>query len=74
MALRLGDIVLKLGGELHGDPDVSLTGLAPLDSASASELSFLSNPLPIPAGRFEGRLCHRVAVFSPSGPGARRRN
>lgn len=44
MTLRLGDIVRELGGQLHGDPDVSITGLAPLETASASELSFLSNP------------------------------
>ncbi len=44
MTLRLGDIVRELGGQLHGDPGVSITGLAPLESASPSELSFLSNP------------------------------
>jgi len=63
VALRLGDIVLKLGGELHGDPDVSLTGLAPLDSASASELSFLSNP------RYQSQLAASKAacvIVSPS--------
>ncbi|MFY8102708.1 MAG: UDP-3-O-(3-hydroxymyristoyl)glucosamine N-acyltransferase [Ramlibacter sp.] len=44
MTLRLGDILRELGGQLHGDPGVSITGLAPLESASPSELSFLSNP------------------------------
>ncbi|MEY4653769.1 MAG: putative UDP-3-O-[3-hydroxymyristoyl] glucosamine N-acyltransferase [Pseudomonadota bacterium] len=44
MTLRLGDITRELGGQLHGDPGVSITGLAPLESASPSELSFLSNP------------------------------
>jgi UDP-3-O-[3-hydroxymyristoyl] glucosamine N-acyltransferase len=44
VALRLGDLVGSLGGELHGDPQVELTGLAPLDSADAGQLSFLSNP------------------------------
>lgn len=44
MALSLGDIVRALGGRLHGDPHIPLTGLAPLETASASELSFLSNP------------------------------
>ncbi len=44
MALSLGDIVRELGGQLHGDPGVPITGLAPLETATACELSFLSNP------------------------------
>ncbi len=44
MALRLGTIVGQLGGELHGDPQLLIEGLAPLESAGPSELSFLSNP------------------------------
>ena len=43
MSLRLGAIVEALGGELHGDPDVQIEGLAPLESAGASHLSFLSH-------------------------------
>ena len=44
MTLKLGDIVAKLGGELHGDPDTVIDRLAPLDSAQPGHLSFLSNP------------------------------
>ncbi len=44
MSLRLGQIVEALGGALHGVPDVSIDRLAPLDTASAQSLSFLSNP------------------------------
>ena len=44
MALRLGSIVAALGGELHGDAALSISGLAPLESAQADQLSFLSNP------------------------------
>lgn len=44
MALTLGSIVASLGGELHGDPGQAVEGLAPLDSAGAGHLSFLSNP------------------------------
>lgn len=44
MALRLGSIVEALGGELHGDPDLQILGLAPLESADANDLSFLSHP------------------------------
>jgi len=42
--LRLGDIVDSLGGELHGDRGLPIEGLAPLESATPSQLSFLSNP------------------------------
>ena len=44
MVLRLGSIVQALGGELHGDPDLQIQGLAPLEVATAHELSFLSHP------------------------------
>jgi len=44
VALRLGTIVEALGGELHGDPDLQITGLAPLEQATTTQLSFLSNP------------------------------
>ncbi|GAC1533429.1 MAG: UDP-3-O-(3-hydroxymyristoyl)glucosamine N-acyltransferase [Ramlibacter sp.] len=44
MRLRLGDLVDALGGELHGDPDLAVDGLAPLESATVTQLSFLSNP------------------------------
>lgn len=44
MALRLGSIVEALGGELCGDPGRLIEGLAPLECATAAELSFLGNP------------------------------
>ncbi len=44
MALSLASIVQALGGELHGDPALQIIGIAPLESASPSEISFLSNP------------------------------
>jgi UDP-3-O-[3-hydroxymyristoyl] glucosamine N-acyltransferase len=44
VALRLGDIVGQLGGELLGDPDLDVRSLAALESADAHALSFLSNP------------------------------
>jgi len=42
--IRLGSIVEVLGGELCGNPERLIEGLAPLESATAHELSFLSNP------------------------------
>jgi UDP-3-O-[3-hydroxymyristoyl] glucosamine N-acyltransferase len=44
MGLSLGDIVGRLGGELHGDAARRIDGLAPLESAKPSQLAFLSNP------------------------------
>jgi len=42
--LSLGQIVEALGGQLHGDPGLTVEGLAPLQSATVRELSFLSHP------------------------------
>ena len=44
MTLRTGAIVETLGGELFGDPERLVTRLAGLESAQASELSYLVNP------------------------------
>lgn len=44
MSLSLGSIVNALGGELHGDADLAIEGLAPLETASPQHLSFLSHP------------------------------
>ena len=44
MALSLGQITESLGGRLVGDPQHLIQKLAPLDTAQADALSFLSNP------------------------------
>ncbi len=44
MALRVGLILEALGGELHGDAQRLIEGIAPLESASPADLSFLSHP------------------------------
>ena len=44
MSLRLGNIVEALGGELLGPRDLRVDALAPLESATPQELSFLSHP------------------------------
>lgn len=44
MSLSLGTIVDALGGTLVGNRDVQIQGLAPLETASSQELSFLSHP------------------------------
>jgi UDP-3-O-[3-hydroxymyristoyl] glucosamine N-acyltransferase len=44
VALRLGSIVDALGGVLHGSAALEITGLAPLETATPADISFLSNP------------------------------
>ncbi|MDI1244824.1 MAG: UDP-3-O-(3-hydroxymyristoyl)glucosamine N-acyltransferase, partial [Rhodoferax sp.] len=44
MTLRLASIVEALGGELHGDANLLIASLAPLESAQSGQLSFLSHP------------------------------
>lgn len=61
--LRLAAIVAALGGELHGDGDQPITGLAPLESASPSQISFVSNP------RYQKQLFSSLAacvIVSPA--------
>lgn len=65
MRLRLGDITGSLGGELHGDPDTGIEGLAPLESAGPDQLSFLSNP------RYGQQLAASNAACVIVGPGMR---
>ena len=43
MATRLGQLVERLGGQLVGDPNLEVTGIAPLANAGVSDISFLSN-------------------------------
>ena len=42
--VRLADVVAALGGELCGDAALAISRLAPLETADAGSLSFLSNP------------------------------
>jgi UDP-3-O-[3-hydroxymyristoyl] glucosamine N-acyltransferase len=44
VTLRLGSIVDLLGGELHGNDDLNIEGLASLEMATSQHLSFLSHP------------------------------
>lgn len=43
MGTRLGTLVERFGGQLVGDPDLEVTGIAPLTEAGVSHISFLSN-------------------------------
>ncbi|KRB91470.1 UDP-3-O-(3-hydroxymyristoyl)glucosamine N-acyltransferase [Noviherbaspirillum sp. Root189] len=44
MSYRLEQLVERLGGQLIGKPEVVVSGIAPLDAAAASHITFLSNP------------------------------
>lgn len=44
MVLRAGTLIKSLGGVLWGDADRIIEGLAPLETAQAQHLSFLSHP------------------------------
>jgi UDP-3-O-[3-hydroxymyristoyl] glucosamine N-acyltransferase len=44
MSLSLGELAVRFGCELHGDPDVRVDSIAPLSSAHAGAVSFLANP------------------------------
>jgi UDP-3-O-[3-hydroxymyristoyl] glucosamine N-acyltransferase len=63
VALRLGQIVESLGGRLIGDPQHIIQKLAPLDTAQADALSFLSNP------KYQSQLATTLAgcvIVSPA--------
>lgn len=44
MGRCLGEIVARFGGDLQGDGNQAITGLATLESAAPGQLSFLANP------------------------------
>jgi UDP-3-O-[3-hydroxymyristoyl] glucosamine N-acyltransferase len=42
-SIRLGELVDRFGGQLIGSPDLPVIGIAPLDEANSSHVTFLSN-------------------------------
>src|SRR5579862_5994150 len=42
--MKLSELAAALGCELRGDPAIEITGVAGIETASAGELTFLSNP------------------------------
>lgn len=66
MVLRLAEIVARLGGEIAGDGNVQVSGIATLDSAGPGQLSFFSNP------KYRGRLSSTRAaavILAPEAAG-----
>jgi len=44
MSIKLRQLLARLGGRLEGDPELEVSGIAPLDVAGPSHITFLSNP------------------------------
>jgi len=63
MARTLGELAALVGGELHGDPDLPLTGAAPLATAVAGEITLVDSPER--ARKLAGRPA--AAVVVPAG-------
>jgi UDP-3-O-[3-hydroxymyristoyl] glucosamine N-acyltransferase len=63
--LRLGSIIEALGGELCGDPERLIEGLAPLESADSRQLSFLAS------ARYQSQLADSRAACVIVGPAMR---
>jgi len=61
--LSLSAIVAALGGQLHGNADLKIAGLAPLEAAGPSQISFVSNP------RYQQQLADTKAGCVIVGPG-----
>jgi len=63
MARTLGELALLVGGELRGDPELPLTGAAPLTSVMAGEITLVDSPER--AKKLAGRPA--AAVVVPTG-------
>ncbi len=44
MKLKLGEIAKLVSGTLHGDPNVVITGIAPIQAAGSGDITFLLEP------------------------------
>jgi UDP-3-O-[3-hydroxymyristoyl] glucosamine N-acyltransferase len=63
MGTRLGELVERLGGQLVGDPNLEVSGIAPLADATGADISFLSN------SRLRAQAAHSGAaalILSPA--------
>ncbi|WP_340616435.1 UDP-3-O-(3-hydroxymyristoyl)glucosamine N-acyltransferase [Xenorhabdus entomophaga] len=58
VSIRLADLAQQLNGQLHGDGDIVITGIAPMYSANSEQITFLSD------SRYTDKLveCQAAAV------------
>ena len=66
MAIALGELAVRFGCELRGDPDVTVDHVAPLSSAGEGALSFLANPRL--ASQLTGTRASAVVLATASAP------
>jgi UDP-3-O-[3-hydroxymyristoyl] glucosamine N-acyltransferase len=64
--IRLGDLAARLGCELHGDAELEITGVAGVERAGPTELTFLANPKYAP--KVKGTLAGAILVKEPLAP------
>lgn len=64
MTLQLGDLIDRLGGQLHGGPrSTEIVRIAPLETAGPQDIAFLSNP------RYQQQLVNSKAACVIVAPG-----
>ena len=61
--ILLGDLAALLGCELKGDPEIEITGVAGMEQAGPSEITFLANPKYAP--KLKNTQAAAVLVFEP---------
>ena len=69
--IRLGELAARLSCELHGDPEIEITGVAGVERAGPNELTFLANPKYAPKvkdTRAGAILVKQALALSRSGP------
>ncbi|HEY1984000.1 MAG TPA: UDP-3-O-(3-hydroxymyristoyl)glucosamine N-acyltransferase [Terracidiphilus sp.] len=42
--MKLGELATRLGAELHGDPELEVTGVKGIEEAGAADITFVANP------------------------------
>jgi len=49
--LTLADLAARLGAEVHGDPTITITGVAGIEEAESGDITFVANPRYAPLAR-----------------------
>ncbi len=67
---KLIELAELVGGEVHGDPEVEIGRVAPIDHAAEGDITFVANP------KYLGKLndCRATAIILPPGVDGQGRN
>jgi UDP-3-O-[3-hydroxymyristoyl] glucosamine N-acyltransferase len=65
ITMNIRDLATRLGCELRGDPDIEITGVAGMEQAGPSELTFLANPKYTPKAKHSRAAAILVAEPLP---------